>query len=165
MSFVNPVDALSGNAIMDLAGIHVSNTQNVATATTQDLFDVTGTILIRLIWGEVTTVLVTTTTVLLQIETGTVALSAATTVTADGDGTMYMWSGDFGAILNGTLAAGDAPIVGAAALSGGPHCPVIFGNAGASEVIETVTDQTGTGVITWHMLYTPLEIGAKATAS
>lgn len=129
-----------------------------------DMFRVTGKVLIKLITGEVTTVVATTTTLKFRRETGTVDMCAATTITSDAVGTMYMYSGDAGAILCGTLAAGDAPVVGFAHLAGGPLAPVVFGLSGGSEVIEAVLDQAGTGVIRFHLWYMPLEAGAKVVA-
>lgn len=154
---------LTSSAMTDSMGIHVYKDVDLSAA--GDMFDVTGTVLIKLIYGVVTTVVATTTTIKFRRETGTVDMCAATTITDDAVGTMYVWSGDAGAILNGTLAAGDAPVVGFAHLAGGPLAPVVFGLSGASETIEAVLDGAGTGVIRFHLYYIPLEAGAKVVAA
>lgn len=150
-------------ALTEMVGHHVYADVNLASA--GNMFNVHGTVLIKLIFGVVTTVVATTTTIKFRRETGTVDMCAATTITSDGVGTMYLWSGDAGAILSGTLAAGDAPVVGFAHLAGGPHAPVVFGLSGADEVIEAVLDQAGTGVIRFHLYYVPLEAGAYVEAA
>ena len=159
MSFNNPVDGLVGNAHLDMAGIHVQADVNLASA--GDMFDVTGTVRIDLIYGVVTTVVATTTTILFRRETGTVDMCAATTITTDAVGTMYMWSGDPGEVLSGA----GAPVIGFATTQDDAQNKCIFGLSGASEVIEAVLDGAGTGVIRWHLFYTPLEVGAKVVAS
>lgn len=139
--------------------------KDVDLAAAGDMFDVHGKVLITLMHAEVTTVVATTTTFKFRRETGTVDMCAATTITSDAVGTMYQWSGDAGAILNGTLAAGDAPVVGFAHLAGGPGNAVVFGLSGADETIEAVLDQAGTGVIRWWLHYIPLESGAYVRAA
>lgn len=161
----NELDHFSAAAAQESIGYVAYKDMNLATTSPINLFTVTGKVLITLLHGEVTTVLATTTTVTLQRETGTVAMCAATTITSDAVGTMYMWSGDAGAILNGTLAAGDAPVVGLAHLSGGPQAPMVFGLAGATENIECATDQAGTGVIRWYIHWKPLLSGSKVVAA
>lgn len=157
------VTKFRGEAFQNMLGVKVECDVDLASA--GDMFDVHGSVLINLLYGEVTTVVATTTTFKFQRETGTVDMCAATTITSDADGTMYVWSGDAGAILNGTLAAGDAPVVGFAHVAGGPMAPVVFGNSGADEVIQAVLDGAGTGVIHWTMFYIPLEEGAYVRAA
>ncbi len=157
------VKRFSDNALRESIGNMVYKDVNLASA--GNMFNVHGKVLITLVHAEVTTVVATTTTIKFRRETGTVDMCAATTITSDGVGTMYVWSGDAGAILNGTLAAGDAPVVGFAHLAGGPAAPVVFGLAGADEVIEAVLDGAGTGVIRFFLHYIPLEPGAYVRAS
>lgn len=159
------VTGFRGEAFKNSLGVAVSKETNLAGTSPIDMFTVTGKVLITLLYGEVTTGLATTTTVKFRRETGTVDMCAATTITSDAVGTMYLYSGDAGAILSGTLAAGDAPVVGFAHLAGGPQSPVVFGISGATENIELVTDQAGTGVIEWTLFYIPLEAGAKVVAA
>lgn len=149
-------------------GIKVTKTADLATVN-QALFTVTGVVLFNLLWGEVTTVVATTTTYKLQLTTGTVDMCAATTITTDAVGTMYYFSGDAGAILSGTLAAGDIPVVGIAQLAGGPAAPMIVGlspaGVNASNGIRHVIDGAGTGNIQWTLYYTALSVGAKVVAA
>lgn len=156
---------LRGSAFRD-AGLGILVTKDCDLATDPDpLFDVTGKVLITLITGEVTVVVATTTTIFLERTTGPVPLCAATTITTDAVGTMYMLSGDTGAIMNGTLAAGDAPVIGLAQLSGGPIAPIVFGLAGVAETIRSQLDGAGTGTIRFSLYYIPLEPGAKVVAA
>ena len=104
------------------------------------------------------------TTILLQEETGTQDLCAATTVTSDPVGTVYFLTGEMAVILNGTA---NAPIVDiGACLTGMPHSPIIFGRTATANAIQLV--QTGDDadlVITWHCYYVPLEEGAYVEAA
>lgn len=149
-------------------GHHVQKVGDLATAN-DNLFTVTGKVLINLLVGEVTTVVATTTTLKLQRLTGTVDMCAATTITTDAVGTMYIYSGDRGAVLNCTLAATDIPVVGFADLAGGPLSPVAFGlspaGVNASETIRHVLDGAGSGAIQWDLYYIPLSKGSKVEAA
>jgi len=132
--------------------------------TADDIFDITGAVAITLIYGEVTASLDgTVTTALLRVKTDNVNLCAATTITSDGDGTMYMLSGDFGAIMNGA----DIPVVRATNLSGVPLAPMIVGNAGVAAVIEQILGaaDVATGAVTYTLFYMPLDTTAVVTAS
>lgn len=154
--------------VTERLGIYVTKTGDLA-SDPDPLFDVTGTVLINLLYGEVTVVVATTTTLLLERTTGTVAMCAATTITTDAVGTMYYFTGDAGAILSGTLAAGDAPVVGLAHTAGGPVAPMIFGlspaDVNATETIRHQLDGAGTGSIQWRLWYTPLSPGARVVAA
>lgn len=149
-------------------GIHVQKVCDLA-SDPDELFTVTGTVLINLLYGQVTVVVATTTTLLLERKTSTVAMCAATTITSDGVGTMYYFTGDAGAILSGTLAAGDAPVVGLAHTAGGPVVPMIFGlspaDVNATETIQAQLDAAGTGNIQWDLYYVPLSPGSKVVAA
>ena len=128
-----------------------------------DLFTVTGMNRVTLMVGEVTTVVATTTTYLLRIKTDNVNLCAATTITTDADGTMYLVTGDPAVILDGT---GPIPVIRLAYAAGAfPHEDFVIGNAGGSCVIESDTSGAGTGVILWTVFYQPLEAGASIVAA
>ena len=141
-------------------GYRVTATNNLVTDN-DALFDITGKVLITLLVGEVTTTLATTTTLLLRIKTSNVPLCAATTITDDTDGTMYVLGGDVGDVLNGA----EAPVVGVASGNGKGPFPIVVGNAGATCVIETDLNGAGTGIIAWTLFYIPLDPGAAVTAS
>lgn len=143
-------------------GYKVTKSHNL-TGDNVDLFTVTGMVMATLIIGEVTTVVATTTTYLLRIKTDNVNLCAATTITADADGTMYLVTGDPAVILSGT---GSTPVIRQAFAAGGfPHYEMVLGNAGGSCVIESDTSGAGTGVILWTMYYYPLETSAAIVAA
>lgn len=164
------VTAVRGRATQEIQwGIRVQKTEDLA-SDPDPLFDVTGCVSINLLFGVVTVVVATTTTLKLERTTGPVDMCAATTITTDAVGTMYLFSGDAGAILSGTLAAGDAPVVGLAHLAGGPLAPQIFGIPSTTNTLNTETirgqlDGAGTGNILWTLYYTPLEPGAKVVAA
>lgn len=161
------VSRVADKALMQGLGNYVTKTGDLA-SDPDNLFTVTGTVQINLLYGEVTVVVATTTTLLLELSTA-VAMCAATTITSDGVGTMYVLSGDAGAVLNCTLAATDAPVVGLASLAGGPLAPMIVGlspaDVNATATIRHQLDGAGTGSIQWRLWYTPLSPGARVVAA
>ncbi len=143
-------------------GFRVTKSHNL-TGDNTDLFTVTGANRVSLMFGEVTTVVATTTTYLLRIKTDNVNLCAATTITTDADGTMYLVTGDPAVILNGT---GPIPVIRLAFSAGAfPHADFVIGNAAGSCIIESDTSGAGTGVILWTLWYQPLELGASIVAA
>ena len=143
-------------------GYHIQKSHNLATDNV-DLFNVTGMNMVTLMVGEVTTVVATTTTYQLRIKTDAVPLCAATTITTDADGTMYLVTGDPNVILGGT---GAVPVIRMAfAVGAFPKYEFVIGNAGVASVIESDTSGAGTGVIVWHMWYLPLETSATIVAA
>jgi len=144
-------------------GIHVE--KQLATLADGNIFATYGRVLITCLWGEsITAGDGGATTLYLQEETNSVALCAATTITGDVTGTLYVMTGDFAVILNGT---GNTPVIGAVgSLSAFQRNSFIVGMAAAADAIQQV--QTGddtTGVIKWHAYYIPLEEGAYMAAS
>lgn len=124
-----------------------------------NLFTVTGKVALTLLTGEVTTVVATTTTLLLELASGA-PLCAATTITTDADGTMYIFGGDVGDVLNGA----EVPVVGIAT-GNGKFNQVVIGNAGGTETIRHNLDGAGTGIILWTLAYWPLEASASVVAA
>ena len=142
-------------------GFKVSKSHNLATDNV-DLFTVTGKVLITLLTGEVTTVVATTTTYAMRIKTTTEALFAATTITTDAQGTMYLYGGDPTVVLNNV----GTPVTRIGFLDGaGPHSPIVLGLASGSCVVESDLDAAGTGVIAWSLWYLPLEASATVVAA
>jgi len=134
-------------------------------AADDDLFTVTGQVLITMIMGEVTTVMDGgASTVLLNEKASSIPLCAATTVTSDAAGEIYMLGGDVGSVVNGA----DAPTLKVGQLAGAPLTPFVFGlGAGvlADLIIETTETGDDTGVVLWSLFYIPLEPGAKVVAA
>ena len=142
-------------------GLAVSKSHNLATDNV-DLFTVTGKVLITLLTGEVTTVVATTTTYAMRIKTTNEAIFAATTITTDAAGTMYLFGGDPTVVLNNA----GTPVTRVAFLDGaGPVSPLVVGLASGSSIIESDLDAAGTGVIAWKLFYVPLEAGAAVVAA
>lgn len=130
-----------------------------------DLFTVVGQVLITLIYGEVTTVMDGgASTVALNEKASSIALCAATTITSDAAGEIYMLSGDAGAVVNGA----DAPTLKVGQLAGTPLAPFVFGLGNGvlgSLTIESTETGDDTGEILWTLFYIPLEPGAYVAAA
>jgi len=132
-----------------------------------DLFSVTGVILLTYMVGEVTTAVATTTTLTIETDTNTEQLHAATTITTDPAGTLYILPGDPGSVLNCAaapvvdLAACDA--VGTTAI--GIH-PYVVGLTAGTTVIRAQLNATATGghSTTWTMFYIPISANASVVA-
>ena len=130
-----------------------------------DLFTVVGQVLLTLIYGEVTTVMDGgASTVKLNEKTSSIDLCAATTITSDAVGEIYMLQGDAGEVVNGA----DAPTLKVGQLANTPFKPMIFGlgnGALGSLTIESTQTGADTGEILWTLFYIPLEPGAYVEAA
>jgi len=130
-------------------------------AANDDLFTVTGKVLITLIVGEVTTTLTGAEAFQLRIKTDNIALCAATTIDTDADGTQYILTGDFGDTMNGggamVLRAADCNSLGASR-----H--FVVGDAGGTATIESNTTGNN-GNILFTLCYIPLEASATVVAA
>ncbi len=148
-------------------GYRVIKSDNTMATDEDALFTVTGTVAITLLIGEVTTTLSGGNNSTFTLETGNdVAISAATTITADADGTMYVLAGDFGSVLNGldipTLEVTSVSAVGTQAIG---RQWVFVGNHGISVTIQNDLDATGVGIVRWTLFYIPLSPGATVVAA
>lgn len=146
-------------------GFGVTKVGNLADgAGTDNLFTVTGRVLITSLTGEVTTVIGGAATLKLRDITNSIDLCAATTIDTDAVGTMYALSQIAASILNGT---GMTPVVGSVPnLTGSSHLDVrIVGDAQAPLTIAHVLDAADTGQITWRLTYIPLMPGATVAAA
>lgn len=149
----------SGSYVPGL-GYRVTKSHNIATDNV-DLFTITGKVKINLLIGEVTTVLATTTSYAMRIKTTTEAIFAATTVTSDAVGTMYLFGGDPTVALNNA----GTPVTRVGFLdSAGPHSPLIVGLVGGTCIIESDLNGAGTGVVRWDLWYEPLVSGLVVAA-
>ena len=146
-------------------GFGVTKVSNLADgAGTDNLFTVTGRVLITSLTGEVTTVIGGAATMKLTDVTNSVDLCAATTIDTDAVGTMYALTSIAANVLNGT---GMTPVVGSVPnLTGSSHVNVrIVGDAQAPLTIAHVLDAADTGAVTWRLTYIPLMPGATVTAA
>lgn len=146
-------------------GFSVTKVSNLADgAGTDDLFTVSGRVLITSLTGEVTTVVGGAATLKIRDVTNSVDLCAATTIDSDAVGTMYALTSISANILNGT---GAAPVIGSIPnISGAQQVDVaIVGDAQASLTLAQVLDAADTGAITWVLTYIPLVSGATVTAA
>lgn len=143
-------------------GVYVTKT--LASLATADVFTVKGDVEITLLYGVVTGVGDGgATTIKFRAKTNAVDMSAATTVTGDTVGEVYIFTGDAAVIIGGT---GSVPVKSiAGVLSAFPHNPMIF-SGGASDTIELVqTGDDATHAVRWVLFYVPLTPGATVTAA
>jgi len=133
-------------------------------AGTDNLFTVTGRVLITSLTGEVTTVIGGAATLKLRDVTNSVDLCAATTIDTDAVGTMYALTSISTNILNGT---GAVPVIGSIPnITGAQQLDVaIVGDAQAALTIAQVLDAADTGNVTWRLTYIPLTSGSTVTAA
>ena len=157
------MDPLSGyNPRM---GFGVTKVSNLADgAGTDDLFTVTGRVLITSLTGEVTTVVGGAATLKIRDITNSVDLCAATTIDTDAVGTMYALTSISANILNGT---GATPVIGSIPnITGAQQVDVaIVGDAQAALTLSQVLDAADTGAVTWRLTYIPLIPGSTVTAA
>jgi hypothetical protein len=149
----------SGTTIPGL-GTQVTKANSLAAAN-DDVFDVTGKVLVTLLTGQVDgAALSGAESFQLRVKTSNEPLCAATTIDTDADGTIYLITGDVGAAMNG----GDAPTANVSNSSGVPLVPLVVGQDGGSLTIESNTTGNG-GTIDWILYYYPLEASASVSAS
>lgn len=142
-------------------GYKVTKSHNLATDNI-DLFTVTGKCAIRLLTGEVTTVIGDAATYAMRVKTTTEPIFAATTIDTDAAGTMYLFGGDPTVVLNNA----GTPVTRVGFVDGaGPVSPLVVGLTGGSLTIESDLDAADTGVIRWDLFYLPLEDGASIVAA
>ncbi len=157
------MDPLSGyNPKM---GFGVTKVSNLADGSgTDNLFTVTGRVLITSLTGEVTTVIGGAATMKLRDVTNSVDLCAATTIDTDAVGTMYALTSISANILNGT---GATPVIGSIPnITGAQQIDVaIVGDVQAPITIAHVLDAVDTGNVTWRLTYIPLVAGATVVAA
>ncbi len=130
-----------------------------------NIFTVYGQNLVTLLYGQATVAEATgVSTILLQLETNTIDLCAATTVTTDPIGTLYFLTGEVAVILNGTA---HVPIIDVGAnKTGMPSSPIILGRTATEDAIQLVeTGNSAELVILWSIFYIPLEEGAYIEAA
>lgn len=154
-------------------GFPVSKTEDFAgSATGDDLFTVTGKVMVTLVTGEVTNAIGSgVNDYKLRIKTDNVDLCLATDISSDAIGTMYVVSGQALAPLNGAAtpavkvarltAEHDSTVDRTPALA-----PMIVGLSGGSCTIQSLhTAGDSTDAIDWILYYWPLEANAVVAAA
>lgn len=137
-------------------GYRVTKSSTIASAP-DALFDVTGKCLITLMFGEVTSVIATSTSMSINTSTSDIVIAASTQITTDAVGTLYGVCGDIGLGFN----AGATPNVDAIVLDVGTYAPIIIND----DQIEMNVNSAGTGLVEWTLYYQPLEAGALVAAA
>lgn len=142
-------------------GIRITKSGNLADgAGTDNLFTITGAILVNLLVGQVTTGVGGAATLKLTCDSDDIC--AATTIDSDVTGTTYWLSGIFSETLNG----GVTPTTYTAGLATGGIGRVILGTfSGGAVTLAHVLDAADTGNILWTMYYVPLTASATVTAA
>lgn len=138
-------------------------TKSDAGPTTDDLFTVTGEVLVTLMYGVVTTAITggTSPELLINIKDGSnTALCVSTVITGDAINTVYVVTGDFGVALNGA----DAPVVGGGQVASAGLNPFILDDITVEQTGGGGAAATG-GVIRWELCYIPLSDGASVAAA
>ena len=147
-------------------GFRVTKTEDVNTAVSDDLFTVTGKVLITVWTGEVTNALgAAVTDYKLSLTTLNADLCAATNLATAADGYMFQLSGDAGTtILTGSSYA--VSVTGSADTNGLGIANRIVGNAGGTETIKAVrTAGDASDAIVHTIFYLPLETSAAVVAA
>lgn len=156
------MDYLLASSGFYVPGLGFQVTKNCSlAAANDDLFTVTGKVMVTLITGQVESAALTgAESFQLRLKTSNEPLCAATIIDTDADGTMYLLTGDVGATMN----AGDAPTTNVAQAAGTAVTPLIIGQAGGSATIESNTTGNG-GTIAFTLYYYPLEASASVAAA
>ncbi len=159
-----PVGIDEGEFIPGL-GHRVSNALTItqSASPSQDLFTVTGQVLINLFIGEVTTAITNVSIDLtLQVKSTGEDLHAITVIDNDGVGTLYWLDGDNVSVLNG--GTGPGPRVAGHPTGNGS---LVLGLAGGSLTIEHVIVGTpaNSEAITWTLWYYKLEADALVVSA
>ena len=145
-----------------MLGIKVTSTTNLATAN-DNIFDYTGPVAITLMFGEVTSVVATTSSMRITTSIGTTMnLCLSTDITTLADATMFMVSGDPAEGLNNVTTQALSRV---AYTTDGTRTMFVLGNEGVTDAILAVNNATGTGTILWTAFYIPLGTSATMAAS
>lgn len=147
-------------------GYRVTKTEDVNTAVSDDLFTVTGKVLITVWTGEVTNALgAAVTDYKLKLSTLDADLCAATNIANASIGYLFQLSGDAGStILLGSSYA--VSVTGSADTNGLGIANRIVGKASGFEVIKSVrTAGDVSDAIVHTIFYLPLEIAASVVAA
>lgn len=154
-----------GQEFYDGLGYKVTKVEDVNTATSDDLFTLTGKVAIRLWTGEVTNALGAAVTDY-QITLTTLAgvLVAAGNIASSIVGHMFLLNGDAGSTSLNTSTS--AVSVGGVADANTSFGPLVVGKAGGSDVIKSVrTAGDASDAIRHDVFYMPLESSASLVAA
>lgn len=143
-------------------GFRVTKTEDVNQAATDDLFTVTGKVLLTLLTGEVTNVIgAQPVDYLLRIKTDNVALCASTDISTAAIGVLYNLTGQATDTLETNAEGVKTVDVGGKGLANR-----IVGLASGSCTIESVrTAGDASDAIIWTLFYLPLEASATVAAA
>jgi hypothetical protein len=152
-----------------ILGIRVEKT--AASVADIDLFTVTGECLITLFYGIVTGVGDGgATTIAINEKASSIDLMAATTVTSDAVGEVYLISGQGNALANGggtpVLKVGTLTAEHDSATDRSPaHAPILFDGQDGLTIELTQTGADATHAVKWVLCYIPLEEDASIVAA
>ena len=143
-------------------GYRVTKTEDVNAAATDDLFDVTGKVLVTVLTGEVTNIIgAQPVDYLLRIKTDNVALCASTDISAAGIGVLYNLTGQATDTLETNAEGVKTVDTGGKGLANR-----IVGLASGACTIQSVrTAGDASDAIVWTLFYLPLEASASVAAS
>jgi hypothetical protein len=145
--------------------------KTLASLATADMFTVTGECLITLFYGIVTGVGDGgATTIAINEKTSSIDLMAATTVTSDAVGTVYLLSGHGDIVSNGgaapTMSVGQLTAEHDSATDRSPaHSPILFDGGTGLTIELTQTGADATHEVKWVLFYIPLEENSSIVAA
>jgi hypothetical protein len=146
-------------------GFRVTKTEDVATATSDDLFTLTGKVAITLWTCEVTNALnASPTDYKIELTTLAGVLIAAGNIASSIVGHMFTLNGDAGDTSLSTSTS--AVSVGGVGDTNGKYGPIVVGIAGGSDIIKATRTAGASGDAIIHtVFYWPLEAGASLVAA
>lgn len=143
-------------------GYRVTKTEDVNVATGDDLFDVTGKVLVTLMTGEVTNAIgAAVTDYKLRIKTDNIDLCAAGDISTDAIGTLYSLTGD----ATDTLVTGAEGVKAVDHSDSGLANRVIGLASGSCTIQSNRTAGDAADAIVWTLFYLPLEASAAVAAA
>lgn len=138
-------------------GYRVVKVGDLAGAASDDLFTVTGKVLVTLMTGEVTSVFATSTSMKLATSTGSVTIVSSTLVTTLPAGTLLIVTGDPDDTFNG----GQTLNADVAMCKTGVQAPFMMQD---DKIYQTI-NASGSGLVEWTLHYIPLEASASVASS
>lgn len=154
------------NSILGTRVVKANGDPTAAAGSPDALFDVTGQVLVTLIYGEVTTIISggTAPEISLQTISDNLTIAASTVITTDAAGTLYMVSGDPADLLLGGGGSDIPQIVFGSYGAAAHNTPFIIDGDGIEQLNGGGAVATG-GVISWTLFFIPLEDSATVVAS
>lgn len=125
-----------------------------------NLFTVTGIVMITFLMGEITTAFSVSADIHLETD-GSVVMHSVSPLDSLADGVLWIHQGDPGAVINGA----DVPVVGVGHTASAPQSPIVVGGRGDTIVIRNNPGTADTGTFNMYLFYIPISPGATVVAA